>query len=146
MRLAQSMQEDLRQIGVRLALKPVDFPALIEAVRHPGVVPLFLLGWEADFPDPSNFLTVLLHSRSRDTNTTPSTRTRSGPHPRRGRSAARPRAPVRALPRRRGADHAGRALGAALPPAGSAVRHPRVRGYELHPLRPSRVERVWLAW
>src|SRR5256885_16484851 len=68
MRLAQSMQEDLRKIGVRLALKPVDFPALIEAVRHPGMVPLFLLGWEADFPDPSNFLTVLLHSRSRDTN------------------------------------------------------------------------------
>ena len=30
--------------------------------------PLFLLGWEADFPDASNFLTVLLHSRSRDTN------------------------------------------------------------------------------
>jgi len=26
------------------------------------------------------------------------------------------------------------------------VRHPRVRGYELHPLRPSRVEGVWLAW
>src|SRR5260370_13509078 len=68
MRLAESRQEDLRQIGVRLALKPVDFPALIEAVRHPGIVPLFLLGWEADFPDPSNFLTVLLHSRSRDTN------------------------------------------------------------------------------
>ena len=57
MRLAQSMQEDLRRVGVTLALKPVDFPALIEAVRHP-----------------------------------------------------------------------------------------RVRGYELHPLRPSRVEGVWLAW
>ena len=32
------------------------------------MVPLFLLGWEADFPDPSNFLIVLLHSRSRGTN------------------------------------------------------------------------------
>src|SRR2546427_12021893 len=68
MRLAQSIQQDLRAIGVELALKPVDFPTLIEAVRHPGMVPLFLLGWEADFPDPSNFLIVLLHSRSRGTN------------------------------------------------------------------------------
>src|SRR5207249_11889345 len=41
---------------------------------------------------------------------------RRGPPPRRGRSAARPRTPLRALPRGRGADHAGRALGAALPP------------------------------
>ena len=31
-------------------------------------------------------------------------------------------------------------------PAGSAVRHPRVRDYELHPLRPSRLENTWLAW
>src|SRR5438046_1498902 len=60
MRLAQSIQQDLRAIGVELALKPVDFPALIEAVRHPGMVPLFLPRWEADFPDPSNFLIVLL--------------------------------------------------------------------------------------
>jgi len=52
---------------VTVNLKPVDFPALIEAVRHPGTVSLLPLGWEADFPDPSNFLTVLLHSRSRDT-------------------------------------------------------------------------------
>src|SRR2546428_10764657 len=68
MRLGESIQQYLRAMGVELALKPVDFPALIEAARHPGMVPLFLLGWEADFPDPSNFLTVLLHSRSRDTN------------------------------------------------------------------------------
>src|SRR5206468_9459222 len=68
LRIAQSIQQDLQAVGVDLAIKPVDFPALIEAIRRPGQVPLFLLGWEADFPDPSNFLTVLLHSRSRDTN------------------------------------------------------------------------------
>ena len=147
MRLAQSMQQDLRQIGITLALKPVDFPALIEAVRHPGVVPVFLLGWEADFPDPSNFLTVLLHSRSRDTN---NNTFYANPQVDRLLDAAEP---LLYLPRRFALFHEAEVLmmrdAPWVPlfhPAGSAVRHPRVRGYELHPLRPSRVERVWLAW
>ena len=147
MRLAQSMQEDLRQIGVRLALKPVDFPALIEAVRHPGIVPLFLLGWEADFPDPSNFLTVLLHSRSRDTNNNTFYSNREVDH------LLDEADPLLDSARRFRLFHEAEARiiqdAPWVPlfhPAGSAVRHPRVRGYELHPLRPSRVEGVWLAW
>ena len=147
MRLAQSIQEDLRRIGVRLALKPVDFPALIEAVRHPGIVPLFLLGWEADFPDPSNFLTVLLHSRSRDTN---NNTFYSNPEVDRLLDEADP---LLDLPRRFALFHEAevRIMHDApwvplFHPAGSAVRHPRVRDYELHPLRPSRLEGVWLAW
>ena len=35
---------------------------------RPDLVPMFLLGWEADFPDPSNFLEVLLHSKYIGTN------------------------------------------------------------------------------
>ncbi len=147
MRLAQSMQEDLRQVGITLALKPVDFPALIEAVRHPGVVPLFLLGWEADFPDPSNFLTVLLHSRSRDTN---NNTFYANPEVDRLLDQADP---LLDLSRRFALFHQAevRILRDApwvplFHPAGSAVRHPRVRDYELHPLRPSRLEGVWLAW
>ena len=31
-------------------------------------------------------------------------------------------------------------------PANVVVRHPRVRGYALHPLRPARFETVWVAW
>src|SRR5439155_13165932 len=147
MRLAQSMQEDLRQIGVRLALKPVDFPALIEAVRHPGMVPLFLLGWEADFPDPSNFLPVLLHSRSRDTN---NNTFYSNPAVDRILDEADPLLdPARRFALFHEAEVKIMQDAPWVPlfhPAGSAVRHPRVRGYELHPLRPSRVEGVWLAW
>ena len=147
MRLAQSMQEDLRQIGVRLALKPVDFPALIEAVRHPGIVPLFLLGWEADFPDPSNFLTVLLHSRSRDTN---NNTFYSNPEVDRILDEADPLLdPARRFALFHEAEVKIMQDAPWVPlfhPAGSAVRHPRVRDYELHPLRPSRVEGVWLAW
>ncbi len=123
-------------------------PALIEAVRHPGTVPLFLLGWEADFPDPSNFLTVLLHSRSRDTN---NNTFYANPEVDRLLDEAEPL--LIDDPRRFRLFHEAEVLVMRdapwvplLHPAGSAVRHPRVRDLELHPLRPSRLEGVWLAW
>src|SRR5208282_5366092 len=58
--LAQSIQQDLALVGIHLALKPVAWGPLLEAIRQPQTVPLFLLAWEADFPDPENFLEVLL--------------------------------------------------------------------------------------
>jgi peptide/nickel transport system substrate-binding protein/oligopeptide transport system substrate-binding protein len=147
MRIAQSIQQDLRAAGITLQLKPVDFPALIEAIRHPGMVPLFLLGWEADFPDPSNFLTVLLHSRSRDTNN--NTFYANAKVDRLLDAADRLLDPVRRLQLFHAAET--RILRDApwvplFHPVAIAVRHPRVRNYQLHPLRPSRVEQVWLAW
>jgi ABC-type transport system substrate-binding protein len=60
---AQSIQQDLALIGVNVRLKPVAWGPLLEAVRQPDTVELFLSGWEADFPDPENFLQVLF-SRS----------------------------------------------------------------------------------
>jgi oligopeptide transport system substrate-binding protein len=147
MRLAQSIQQDLKAIGIRLALKPVDFPALIEAVRHPKMVPVFLLGWEADFPDPSNFLIVLLHSRSRGTNN-------NAFYASPAVDAVLDEAePVLDLARRFRLFHEAEVMimrdAPWVPlfhPVGFAVRHPRVRNYQLHPLRPSRVEQVWVAW
>ncbi len=147
MRLAQSIQQDVRALGVELALKPVDFPALIEAVRHPKVVPLFLLGWEADFPDPSNFLIVLLHGRSRGTN---NNAFYDDPAVDKLLDQAEPLLD----PRRRFAlfHQAEEQIMRDAPwvplfhPVGFAIRHPRVRDYELHPLRPSRIERTWVAW
>ena len=147
MRLAQSMQQDLRRIGIELALKPVDFPALIEAVRHPGIVPVFLLGWEADFPDPSNFLTVLLHSRSRDTN---NNTFYANPDVDKLLDEADPLLdPARRFALFHRAEVAIVHDAPWVPlfhPVGSAVRHPRVRDYILHPLRPARIEQTWVAW
>ena len=147
MRLAQSMQQDLRAIGITLDLKPVDFPALIEAVRHPGMVPVFMLGWEADFPDPSNFLTVLLHSRNRDTNNNTFF---ANPEVDRLLDEADT---ILDPARRFALFHEAEVLimkdAPWVPlfhPSGSAVRNPRVRDYKLHPLRPTRVEKTWLAW
>jgi peptide/nickel transport system substrate-binding protein/oligopeptide transport system substrate-binding protein len=147
MRLAQSIQQDLRRIGVRLGLKPVDFPALIEAVRHPRMAPLFLLGWEADFPDPSNFLIVLLHSKSRGTN---NNAFYASPAVDRILEEAEPLLdPERRLRLFHEAEVLIMQDAPWVPlfhPSGVAIRHPRVRNYRLHPLRPARVERVWVAW
>jgi peptide/nickel transport system substrate-binding protein len=147
MRIAQSIQQDLRAAGITLRLKPVDFPALIEAIRNPTMVPLFLLGWEADFPDPSNFLTVLLHSRSRDTN---NNTFYSNPEVDRLLDEAEP---VLEPARRFRLFHEAEVLvmqdAPWVPlfhPAGSAVRHPRLRDYRLHPLRPTQIDETWVAW
>jgi peptide/nickel transport system substrate-binding protein len=147
LRMAQSVQADLRAVGVDVAIKPVDPTALFEAVRHPGQVPLFALGWEADFPDPSNFLTVLLHSRSRDTN---NNTFYANPAVDRLLDEA---APLVEPAARQGLFHQAEVLilrdAPWVPlfhPVSFAVRHPRVRDYVIHPLRPSRVERVWMAW
>jgi ABC-type transport system substrate-binding protein len=57
--LGQSIQQDLALVGINLVLKPVAWGPLLDAVREPHTAELFLLGWGADFPDPQNFLEVL---------------------------------------------------------------------------------------
>ena len=57
--LAQSIQQDLALVGVNVVLKPVAWGPLLEAIREPRNLELFMLAWEADFPDPENFLEVL---------------------------------------------------------------------------------------
>jgi len=58
--LAESIQQDLALAGVSVALKPVAWGPLLEAIRQPKNVQFFMSAWEADFPDPENFLSVLL--------------------------------------------------------------------------------------
>jgi ABC-type transport system substrate-binding protein len=147
MRIAQSVQQDLRALAIDLHIKPVDFPALLEAIRTPRQVPIFLLGWEADFPDASNFLTVLLHSRSRDTNN--NTYYTNPEVDRLLDQADQSLEPSERLRLFHAAEVHIMQDAPWVPvfhPVSFAVRHPRVRGYQLHPLRPGRVEEAWLAW
>jgi ABC-type transport system substrate-binding protein len=145
LRMAQSVQQDLRALGIDLRLKPVDFPALIEGVRRRGVVPIFMLGWEADFPDPSNFLTVLLHSDSRGTN---NNAFYSNPEVDRLLDQADtlldPAARLRLFHQAEVRIVQDAPWVPLIHPTAVSVRHPRVRDYSLHPLRPTRLERVWL--
>ncbi|HUI27158.1 MAG TPA: ABC transporter substrate-binding protein [Candidatus Kryptonia bacterium] len=145
-RLAQSIQQDLADIGVHAEIRPIAWGPFLQAVRTPGLVPMFQLGWEADFPDPSNFLEVLFHSKNRGSNndTFYSNAVVDGVL---DRAAVTIDARARLELLRR----AERLIMADSPwvplyhPVAYQVVSPRVRDFRLHPLRPARVEEVWLA-
>ena len=62
-RIAELIQAQLKEIGVALELRRLDWAAHIKLVDD-GSAGFFRQGWIADYPDPENFLTVLFHSRN----------------------------------------------------------------------------------
>jgi len=62
-RIAEVLQSQLREIGIALELRRLDWAAHIKVVDDGSAV-FFRQGWIADYPDPENFLTVLFHSRN----------------------------------------------------------------------------------
>ena len=62
-RIAEVLQAQLKEIGIPLALRRLDWAAHIKLVDE-GTAGFFRQGWIADYPDPENFLTVLFHSRN----------------------------------------------------------------------------------
>jgi ABC-type transport system substrate-binding protein len=146
MMIGQSIQQDLALVGVRAVLKPVAWPPLLETVRQPNTAELFSLGWEADFPDPENFLTVLLSKQQWGANNDTFFDDPALDH------LLAAAAPI-ADPRRRYAlyDAAERLAVNDAPwvflyhPVVYAIVKPWVNDYTLNPMRPTRFERVWLS-
>ena len=103
LKIGQKIQRDLAQVGVTMEIKQVAWSTFLEAIRQPRTVPLFDLGWSADFPDPSNFLDVLFHSSRFDANNHSFYANPGVRPPARARAHASPtrRARTAALPRRR---------------------------------------------
>jgi len=144
-REAEGLAQDLAAIGVALRIKPVTWGALLEATRTPGLVPVVRFGWEADFPDPENFLEVLFDSRGRGANNSSFFA-----------SPEVDRLLALAAPMPEGAERFAAyarieqlILDAApwVPlyhTATYVALSPRVHGLRLHPLRPERLENVWL--
>ncbi|MBZ0115994.1 MAG: hypothetical protein K8H88_03290, partial [Sandaracinaceae bacterium] len=58
------VQADLRAIGIEVRLKQVAFPIFLQETGKPRTAQMLLTGWNMDYPDASNFLDVLFHSRS----------------------------------------------------------------------------------
>jgi len=145
LRLAQSVQQDLAEVGVAIQIKAIAWGPFLEALRTPGLVPFFSLGWEADFPDPSNFLEVLLHSKYIGTNNNTNY---ANPEVDRLLDAAAhtiDQAARFALLQRAELIAGGDAPWVFLyHPVSYAIVQPRVRDFRLHPLRPARFEHVWL--
>ena len=62
-RVAELLQAQLREVGITLELRRLDWAAHLKVVDA-GAITMFRQGWIADYPDPENFLTVLFHSRN----------------------------------------------------------------------------------
>ena len=59
-RMAQSIQQDLAQVGIKAELRGLDLAAFIGTASKPDAAAMTLTEWYADFPDPSNFYTAIL--------------------------------------------------------------------------------------
>jgi ABC-type transport system substrate-binding protein len=62
LKIAEAVQQDLAEVGVRADIRPVAYGIFDEAVGRRRTVPLALTSWPQDYPDPSNFLDVLFRS------------------------------------------------------------------------------------
>ncbi len=60
----QLIQADLARIGVHVRLRQASFAVFLENTSRRGAVALAIGAWSQDFPDPSNFIDTLFHSRS----------------------------------------------------------------------------------
>lgn len=58
------IQQDLAAIGITVRLKQVAFPIFLQETGKPRTAQMVFTGWNMDFPDPSNFLDILFHSRA----------------------------------------------------------------------------------
>lgn len=62
-RIAESVSNDLRKIGVGISIRQMEWGAFLDAIDE-GEAKFFQMTWLADYPDPDNFLFVLLHSNN----------------------------------------------------------------------------------
>jgi peptide/nickel transport system substrate-binding protein len=59
--VAEAVQQQWAEIGVRVELQQVEFPRLLAMVRA-GELALWRTSWIADYPDPENFLSLFVSS------------------------------------------------------------------------------------
>jgi ABC-type transport system substrate-binding protein len=123
----------------------VAFPPLLEAVRQPKTAELFMFGWEADFPDPENFLDVLFSRKQWGANNDTFYF-----NPRLDALLAEA-APMSDLKQRyEYYREAEKLVVADAPwaflhhPVTYVILQPWVHDYTLNPMRPTRLEKVWL--
>jgi ABC-type transport system substrate-binding protein len=144
--LGQSIQQDLAEVGVHVVLKPVAWPPLLEAMRQPHTTELFLSGWEADFPDPENFLDVLFSKKQWGANND------TFYYNPQLDALVDQAAPIADRKRRYQLyQDAEKIIVGEAPwvflynPVSYVIRQPWVHDYVLNPMRPTRLEKVWLA-
>lgn len=65
---AEKVQQQLAAVGVAIQLKPTEWTAFLKATDDRRV-DFFHMRWAADYLDPQNFLSVLLHSKAPENRT-----------------------------------------------------------------------------
>jgi len=63
-KLAQSMQADLAEVGVRMRISLVSWPTYLTTVGRADGPAFSFTSWVGDYPDPTSFLDVRFHSRA----------------------------------------------------------------------------------
>lgn len=64
-KLAEFLQNQLKtNLGINVTVEPMEWSALLAASRNKTELESFTLGWSADYIDPQNFLSVLLHTKA----------------------------------------------------------------------------------
>jgi len=58
------VQQDLREIGIQIEIRQLSFPIWLQQLGTRRTALMALQGWSMDYPDASNFLDILFHSRS----------------------------------------------------------------------------------
>lgn len=61
-KLAQAIQQDLGQVGIRITLKPLSFASYLDGITREHTAPMFSGNWSQDYPDPSDFLPPMFES------------------------------------------------------------------------------------
>jgi ABC-type transport system substrate-binding protein len=144
-KIAQKIQQDLAAVGITMGIKQVAWSPFLEAIRQPETVPMFDLGWNADFPEPSNFLHTLFHSTQWDANNHMFYESDEV-----DRLLDRALALGDAAERARLYAEAEHRIVEDAPmiflyyPVTWVIRDRRVQGYTIHPLLPTRLTDVWL--
>lgn len=59
-RISEGIQQDLAEVGIRLRLQPLSYAAFENKAQTRRQAACGFWGWNQDYPDPSNFLDVLL--------------------------------------------------------------------------------------
>ncbi len=60
-RLAEGIEQDLREIGIQVELRPMTYSAFQAKAETRGQIAFGVFGWMLDYPDASDFLDVLLN-------------------------------------------------------------------------------------
>jgi ABC-type transport system substrate-binding protein len=144
----QMLAQELATIGLRIELRLVNYPAYLALTRRRGRVALSPQGWQADFPDPSDFFEALFHSRSiadEDSNNTSFYR-----NPRLDEILDRAHSELDTATRARLYGEANRIVCDDAPWAFAystrhyEVHHPYFRGYRRHPVWSYFIGDAWL--